>query len=87
MARLQEAEAQWKQYQKRSVESLQKELEMHEQEAISLSKKIQDGAKEEFDWVEHVYWVECVVPLKLALVVGVVLMSDNELTIVCLVVT
>uniref|UniRef100_A0AAV1VHU3 BZIP domain-containing protein n=1 Tax=Peronospora matthiolae TaxID=2874970 RepID=A0AAV1VHU3_9STRA len=52
LARLQEAEAQWKQYQKRSIESLQKELEMHEQEAIALSKKVQDGAKEEFDWVE-----------------------------------
>lgn len=60
LARLQEAESQWKQYQKRSVESLQKELEMHEQEAIRLFKKIQDGAKEEFDWVEHVVVVECV---------------------------
>ncbi|TDH73544.1 hypothetical protein CCR75_004077 [Bremia lactucae] len=47
LTRLKEIEAQTKQYQQRSIESLEKELKMHNDEVTDLSKKIQDAAKEE----------------------------------------
>ncbi|CAH0491272.1 unnamed protein product [Peronospora farinosa] len=52
LARLHEYESQWNQYQQRSVESLQDELEMRKNEAASLTKTIKVAAKEELDWVE-----------------------------------
>ncbi|CAH0478727.1 unnamed protein product [Peronospora belbahrii] len=52
LAHLHEYESQWKQYQQRSVTSLQTELKTHENEVASLTKTIQDAAKEELDWVE-----------------------------------
>ncbi|CAI5742578.1 unnamed protein product [Peronospora destructor] len=52
LARLHEYESQWNQYQQRSVESLQDELEMRKNEAASLTETMKDAAKEELDWVE-----------------------------------
>ncbi|KAG7383504.1 hypothetical protein PHYPSEUDO_003597 [Phytophthora pseudosyringae] len=51
LAHLRDIEAQSEQYQQRSVESLQEELHIHEQELASLSEKVQEAVKEELDWV------------------------------------
>ena len=40
-----------KKYQQRSIESLQQELEMHQDEVATLSCKLKDAAREEIDWV------------------------------------
>ncbi|ETK95254.1 hypothetical protein F441_01833 [Phytophthora nicotianae CJ01A1] len=51
LARLQELEAQTKQYQQRSTESLERELKIHKDEAADLSDKVQAAAQEELDWI------------------------------------
>ncbi|KAF1778384.1 hypothetical protein GQ600_9726 [Phytophthora cactorum] len=51
VARLLEIEAQFKQYEKRTVESLQEELEVHEREVADLSRKLETAAKKEIEWV------------------------------------
>ncbi|KAF1778380.1 Glycoside hydrolase superfamily [Phytophthora cactorum] len=50
LARLQDIEAQTKQYQLRPIESLLKELKTHQDEVADLSEKGQDAAKKELDW-------------------------------------
>ncbi|KAG2769302.1 hypothetical protein PC129_g11455 [Phytophthora cactorum] len=51
LARLQDIEAQTKQYQLRPIESLLKELKTHQDEVADLSEKGQDAAKKELDWI------------------------------------
>ena len=51
LSRLQYMEAQTKQYQQRSVESLQQELKMHQDKVADLRGKIEDATREELDWV------------------------------------
>lgn len=52
LARLQELETQSRNYQKRSRDSLEGELKFHKEEIADLwTKKIQDAAKKEIDWV------------------------------------
>jgi HD-GYP domain-containing protein (c-di-GMP phosphodiesterase class II) len=51
LARLQDIERQMKQYEQRSVESLEEELAKHKQEVADLSVKIGEAAQEELDWV------------------------------------
>ena len=53
LSRLQDREAQIKKYQQRSVESLQQELEMHEDEVANLSCKVEAATSNEMDWVTH----------------------------------
>ncbi|KAG2769301.1 hypothetical protein PC129_g11456 [Phytophthora cactorum] len=50
VARLLEIEAQFKQYEKRTVESLQEELEVHEREVADLSRKLETATKKEIEW-------------------------------------
>lgn len=52
LTRLKEIKSQAKQYQQRSIESLEKELRMHKDEVSDLTEKIQDAAKEEQEWVD-----------------------------------
>ncbi|KUF91939.1 hypothetical protein AM588_10004462 [Phytophthora nicotianae] len=58
LARLQELEAQTKQYQQRSTESLERELKIHKDEAADLSDKVQAAAQEELDWVSFVNFLD-----------------------------
>ncbi|POM76015.1 Hypothetical protein PHPALM_6796 [Phytophthora palmivora] len=51
LARLRDLEGQTKQYQQRSIESLEEELKIHHDEIADLSEKLQDAAKEEVDWI------------------------------------
>lgn len=58
LASLQDMEAQTKQYQQRSVESLQQELKMHQDEVANIYGKIQDAVRVELDWVTHLLsWI------------------------------
>ncbi|EEY64798.1 uncharacterized protein PITG_15577 [Phytophthora infestans T30-4] len=51
LARFQELESQMTHYQQRSVESLEKELEIHRDEAADLSEKVKSATNEEQDWI------------------------------------
>lgn len=51
LARLHELEADHVQYQQRSVESLEEELEQRRKEVEELSLEVETAAKEELDWV------------------------------------
>jgi hypothetical protein len=51
LARLLDVETQLKQYEQRSVESLEEELAEHKQEVADLSVKIGEASQEELDWV------------------------------------
>ncbi|KAG7383505.1 hypothetical protein PHYPSEUDO_003598 [Phytophthora pseudosyringae] len=51
LSRLQQTEAQLKQYEQRSVQSLEEELALHQREVADLSRKLQHAAVEETDWV------------------------------------
>lgn len=53
LARLQDIERQSKQYEERSLESLEEELAKHKQEMAELSVKIGEAAQEELDWVRN----------------------------------
>ncbi|CAI5742580.1 unnamed protein product [Peronospora destructor] len=51
LCRLLEIEAQLKEYEKRSVESLEVEFQMLQQEVVSLSDSVEAARQEEIDWV------------------------------------
>ncbi|CAH0521956.1 unnamed protein product [Peronospora belbahrii] len=53
LSHLQYMEAETKQYQEHSVDSLQQELKMHQDVVADLCSKLQDAAREELDWVTH----------------------------------
>ncbi|KAH7485047.1 hypothetical protein PRIC1_004348 [Phytophthora ramorum] len=53
LAHLRDVEGQIKRYEHLSVQSLQEELHIHEQEVASLSDKVLEAAKEELQWVER----------------------------------
>lgn len=57
LSRLQELEAQSRDYQKRSPESLEVELKLHQKEIADLSSTMQDAAKQEADWVRSAWRV------------------------------
>ncbi|CAH0479392.1 unnamed protein product [Peronospora belbahrii] len=54
LSHLQYMEAETKQYQERSVNSLQQELKMHQDVVADLCSKLQDAAREELDWINVV---------------------------------
>ncbi|KAL3657770.1 hypothetical protein V7S43_017342 [Phytophthora oleae] len=51
LTRLQDLETQTKQYQQRTIASLEKELQMHQDEISDLSQKVQNAANEELNWI------------------------------------
>ncbi|ETO84171.1 hypothetical protein F444_01875 [Phytophthora nicotianae P1976] len=51
LSRLQGVEAEIKQYERRSVESLRDELALHQHEIADLSRKLENAAKKEVDWI------------------------------------
>ncbi|KAF4034609.1 hypothetical protein GN244_ATG13423 [Phytophthora infestans] len=54
LSRLQYKETKLKQYERRSVESLQGELELHQRAIADLAQKLQRGAQHELTWVNSV---------------------------------
>ncbi|KAG1695848.1 hypothetical protein DVH05_019186 [Phytophthora capsici] len=51
LTRLQDIETQMKLYQQRPIASLEKELQMHQDNISDLSQKVQTAASEELDWI------------------------------------
>ncbi|KAL7678512.1 hypothetical protein Plhal304r1_c102g0175291 [Plasmopara halstedii] len=52
LTRLEDIKLQTQQYQQRSIESLKKELEMHEKEVTDLTEKVREAVKEEQEWID-----------------------------------
>ncbi|OWZ15433.1 hypothetical protein PHMEG_00010920 [Phytophthora megakarya] len=51
LSRLQQVEAELEQYEQRSIESLETELQTHQQEVADLAIQLQNAANEELEWV------------------------------------